>query len=196
MKRLIILLAVLPVMYVVAEDVEYNTGGWMDYVPDLSGSSTGWGQWFIGSYTNETGFPLMIMEFGFPCCGEPTGDYGWVVWIYESVSPPPSGGPETCDWYGSFTPVEGPGGNPQVYTYIDVSEMEEIILPDQYTMVFGYQNTQYGGQTPFNGTETWSWSDDTWYSDQANYRTAVLQFTADVWNSLDQATWGRIKSVF
>lgn len=177
------------------EDFEYNTGGTINYLADLSGSSTGWGEWFITSIYNDTGHDLLLTEFGFPCCGTVTGDFGWVLWEDMPDTGPPSGAPESSDYNGSFTPVEGPGGNPSVYTYVDVSG-QNIVLGDQTNFVFGFQNTGYGGQTPFNGTETWSWDNDIWNSDEAHYRTAVLQVKANYYSALEQNTWGSIKSIF
>jgi hypothetical protein len=177
------------------EDFEYNTGGVIDYVADLSGSSTGWGEWFITSVFNDTGHDLILIEFGFPCCGVETGDFGWVIWEDMPDTGPPSGIPESCDYHGSFTPVEGPGGDPSVYTYFNVSD-QTIIMQDQTQFIFGYQNTDLGGQTPFNGTETWSWHSSIWASDEDHYRTAVIQVKANYNNALETTTWGEIKNIF
>lgn len=177
-------------------DVEYNTGGSVGYLSDLSGSATGWGEWFITSYENETSGPLQIVEFGFPCCGVPTGDFGWVVWVDMTGSGFPSGNPESCDFHGAFVPVEGPGGDPSVYTYVDIASVENIVFDPGEIIVFGYQNTGYGGQTPFNGTETWAWLNSIWEPDESHYRTAVLEIGANNWNAMEQTTWSGIKSLF
>ena len=157
MKYLVILLFLSVPAFLAAADVEYNTGGSTGYVPELSGSTYGWGEWFVTSYTNETGDPLQISEFGFPCSGDPTGDYGWVVWMDMPDTGPPEGDPQSSDYHGAFTPVEGPGGDPSVYTYVDIASVESIVFYPGETIVFGYQNTGYGGQTPFTTVETWAW---------------------------------------
>lgn len=177
-------------------DVEYNTGGSISYVPDLSGSAAGWGEWFVTSYTNESSYALQIVEFAFPCCGVTTDDYGWVVWVDMPDTGYPAGNPESCDFHGEFTPVEGPGGDPSVYTYIDIASVETIVFYPGEIIVFGYQNTGYGGQTPFNGTGTWAWHNSIWESDESHYRTAVLQMGANNWSAMEQTTWGEIKSTF
>ena len=195
MKYLLVLIMTALSLSGLGEDFEYNTGGVIDYVADLSGSSAGWGEWFITSVFNDTGHDLLLIEFGFPCCGTVTGDFGWVVWEDMPDTGPPSGAPESCDYHGSFTPVEGPGGDPSVYTYVNVSD-QIIIIPDMTQFVFGYQNTSLGGQTPFNGIETWSWHGSVWASDEDLYRTAVLQVKANYDYALDQTTWGQIKNMF
>ncbi len=197
MKLLSVFLMILTAAYLCAADIEYNTGGSTGFVPDLSGSTSGWGEWFLTSYTNDTPDRIQIVEFGFPCCGNPTADFGWVVWTDMSDTGPPSGNPQTADFHGSFTPAEGPGGNPAVYTFVDMTMVETIItIESDETIVFGYQNTGYGGQTPFNGTETWAWRSNNWEADESHYRTAVLEMKADIWTALQQSTWGEIKSLF
>ena len=179
-----------------ATDFNYNTGGYVGYVPELAGSATGWGEWFITSFTNVTGTPLKIVEFGFPCCGVPTGSFGWIIWTDMPDTGPPIVSPENCNFHGSFTPVEGPGGDSTVYTYVDIASVADVIFNPGETIVFGYQNTGYGGQTPFNGTDTWSWHHNNWESDASHYRTAVLEMKANIWSALEQTTWGELKTVF
>ncbi|MCD4848985.1 MAG: hypothetical protein K8R76_12440 [Candidatus Aegiribacteria sp.] len=195
MKYLFVFILMVFSLSVLGEDFEYNTGGVIGYVADLSGSSAGWGEWFITSFYNDTGHDLVLIEFGFPCCGTVTGDFGWVVWVNMPDTGPPADIPESCDYHGPFTPVEGPGGDPSVYTYINVSG-ESIVILDQTQFVFGYQNTDLGGQTPFTGTVTWSWHEGVWASDENHYRTAVLQVKANFNDALDQTTWGAIKNTF
>ncbi len=195
MKYLLVLIMTALSLSGFGEDFEYNTGGVIDYVADLSGSSAGWGEWFITSVFNDTGHDLLLIEFGFPCCGTTTGEFGWVVWGDMPDTGPPSGVPESSDYHGSFTPVEGSGGDPSVYTYVNVSD-QTIIIQDNTQFVFGYQNTDLGGQTPFNGIETWSWHSSVWASDEDLYRTAVLQVKANYDEALDQTTWGQIKNMF
>ncbi|RLI52764.1 MAG: hypothetical protein DRP09_17245, partial [Candidatus Thorarchaeota archaeon] len=147
----------------VRSDFEYNTGGYIDFVPTTGGSASGWGEWFITSVQNDTGQDLSLVEFGFPCCGPPTGFYGWVVWTNVGGPVPPPGPAETAEYYGTFTPVDpGPGTfPPTVYTYIDVSG-EGIVIQAGDWFCFGYDNTDTGGQTDFNGVDTWAWYSGVW----------------------------------
>lgn len=195
MKYLFVFILMVFSLSVLGEDFEYNTGGVIGYVADLSGSSAGWGEWFITSVYNDTGHDLVLIEFGFPCCGTVTGNFGWIVWENMPDAGPPADIPESCDYHGTFTPVEGPGGDPSVYTYINVSG-EGIVILDQTQYVFGYQNTGLGGQTPFTGAVTWSWHSGIWASDEDHYRTAVVQVKANFNDALDQTTWGAIKNIF
>lgn len=76
MKYLFVFILMVFSLSVLGEDFEYNTGGVIGYVADLSGSSAGWGEWFITSVYNDTGHDLVLIEFGFPCCGTVTGNFG------------------------------------------------------------------------------------------------------------------------
>jgi len=188
-----LLILAFSVLTVMGADLAFNTGGELGFVPDLFGSSSGWGQWFVTTVYNDTGNDLQLTEFGFPCCGPATGAYGWVVWTDIGSISAPVEGPTSCNYYGDFTPVEPEGGDPSVYTYLDISA-ESIIIPDGAYFCFGYQNTQYGGQTTKNGIETWAWDDGDWYSDSQYNRTAVLQVKGIDSGSLSASTWGAIKS--
>jgi len=174
-------------------DFEYNTGGYPGYPADLFGSSAGWGEWFVTTVQNPLPVAIQIMEFGFPCSGSATGPYGWVVWEDLGLVTHPSGGPQSCDHHGEFTPVEGPYGDPSVYTWVDVSAAN-VIIPAGAHFCFGYRNTAYGGQTPYNGVLTWSWFDSMWIVDSSYYRTAVMQVSADVAGALEGTTWAAIKA--
>jgi len=174
-------------------DLAYNTGGALGFTPDLFGSSTGWGQWFVTTVYNDTGNDLHLTEFGFPCCGYATGTYGWVVWTDVGSISAPIDGPTSCNYYGAFTPTEPEGGDPTVYTYLDVTS-EYILIPDGAYFCFGYQNTQYGGQTTSNGTETWAWDAGVCYSDSQYNRTAILQVEGIEAGALSTTTWGGIKN--
>ena len=180
-----------------AEDFEYNSGGAIDIVPTTGGSSTGWGEWFVTTVENDTGYDLLLTEFGFPCCGPPTGTYGWIVWTDMGGLVPPSGEASTADFYGEFTPDDP---NPETfpptdYTYIDVSTAS-IIIPDGNFFCYGYDVTGNGGQVDYNGVETWAWYGGAWDPDPSWSRTAVLQVMANFEGALDQSTWGSIKNAF
>ena len=198
MKKLILLTVTLVFASAAfAEDFEYNSGGSIDVVPTTGGSHDGWGEWFITSVQNDTGFDLMLTEFGFPCCGPPTGAYGWIVWTDVGGLNPPIGQASTADYYGEFTPDDPDPGTfpPTDYTYIDVST-SSIIIPDGNYFCYGYDNTGTGGQVGFNGVETWAWYGGVWDSDIPWGRTAVLQVMANFEGALDQTTWGSIKNSF
>jgi predicted outer membrane repeat protein len=161
-------------------DFEYNTGGVIDFVPTLGGSATGWAEWMIATVRNDTGHRLRLTEFGFPCCGPPTGPYGWMVWRSVGGLYPPAGDPTTADRHGAFTPADpNPSTNPPtVYTYVDVVA-QNIVIPIGSYFCFGYDVTGYGGLTSFNGVQTWGWYGGAWDPDQTYGRTAVLQVKAN-----------------
>ena len=198
MKKIILLtVALVFASAAFAEDFEYNSGGSIDIVPTTGGSNDGWGEWFITSVLNDTGYDLMLTEFGFPCCGPATGAYGWVVWTDVGGLVAPSGQASTADYYGEFTPDDPDPGTfpPTDYTYIDVSA-SSVISPDGNYFCFGYDNTGTGGQVSYNGVETWAWYGGVWDPDPAWSRTAVLQVMGDFEGALDQTTWGSIKNAF
>jgi hypothetical protein len=197
MKKLILLAATLVFASAAfAEDFEYNTGGTIDMTPTTAGSAAGWGEWFLATVENDTGHDLILMEFGFPCCGPPTGTYGWVVWTDMGGLNPPAGEADTAEYYGAFTPADaGHTSPPVVYSYIDVSA-SSVIIPAGNYFCWGYDNTDLGGQIAYNGVETWGWYNGMWESDEPYGRTGLLQVKADYYTALDQTTWGSIKSVF
>ncbi|HOZ17773.1 MAG TPA: hypothetical protein PLF04_05510 [Candidatus Fermentibacter daniensis] len=178
---------------------EYNTGGTLGMLPTLAGSSTGWAEYFVVTLQNTTVYPLRIMELRFPCCGPQTSAYGWVVWTGLSGLVPPAGDPTTAQYYGQFTPAIPSGGSASditEYTVVDLSLEEMIIIAPGEYWCFGYDNTQLGGQTTFNGVVTYGWYEGSWDSDQPWGRTGLLEFAAYYWMSLDQATWAQIKASF
>jgi len=197
--KYLILVALILTAGAFAEDYEYNTGGSMEFVSDMQGSSTGWGEWFAVTLLNDTGHDLVITEFGFPCCGDATDTLGWIVYTNVGGANPPAGDPSTCDFNGPFTPVEPAGGDPSVYTYVDVTA-DNVLIPSGNYWCFGYDNTDLGGQTAFNGVETWSWYDTgsgfVWDTDSSWGRTGILQVKANYAAALESATWGSIKSTF
>jgi len=181
----------------VRAEFEFNSSGAMDHVPEYSGDAYSWAEWFIVTVWNDTGYNLVIKEFGFPCCGPPTGDHGWVVWTNLPGFVHPSGGPTAAPYFGAFAPVDGGTSiPPTTYTYLDVSDREIFILADTY-FCFGYQNTNIGGLTDYGGVETWGWYCDEWWSDSDSGMTAVLQVKADrIYTPVERSTWGAIKSLY
>lgn len=179
-------------------DFAYNTGGVLDFVPDLGGFSDGWGEWFITTVYNGTGNNLILVEFGFPCCGPPTGSHGWVVWTDMGGLVPPGGDAFTAEYFGAFTPVDPDPATfpPTTYTYVDVS-LEGIVIPADTFFTFGFDNTGNGGQTGFNGVDTWAWYNAYWDPDQDWGRTAILQVKANYFGTpVLASSWGAIKSLF
>lgn len=179
-------------------DFQYNTGGAIDFVPTTGGSHDGWGEWFITTAYNGTGMDLVLVEFGFPCCGPPTEAYGWVVWTEMLGYVAPGGNAYSAEYYGSFTPVDSNPTTfpPTTYTYIDVSA-EGIVIADGTYFCFGYDNTGNGGQTTFNGVMTWAWYEGWWDPDEGWGRTAILQVKANYFGTpVEESTWGAIKSFF
>ena len=179
-------------------DFAYNTGGALDFVPTTGGSSDGWGEWFITTVYNNTGQDLILVEFGFPCCGPPTETYGWIVWTGMGGYVPPGGNAYSAEYYGPFTPLDPDPTTfpPTTYTYVDVSLENVIIAADTY-FCFGYDNTGTGGQITFNGVDTWAWWEGGWDPDQSWGRTAILQVKANYHGTpVNETTWGAIKSLF
>ncbi len=157
------------------DDWVYNTGGVEGFVPTVQGSASGWGEWFITTVMNDTGEDLYLSELGFPCSGPATEPFGWLVWVGINGMNAPAGNAYTADFYGEFAPVEpNPEVDPLVYTFIDISE-EFIVVPNGAYFSFGYDNTGLGGQTDFNGVDTWAWYGEAWDPDVNWGRTAILQ---------------------
>jgi hypothetical protein len=179
-------------------DWAYNTGGGLDFVPDLGGSNDGWGEWFITTAYNNSGEDLLLVEFGFPCAGPATETYGWIVWLDMAGYVAPGGGAYTAEYWGSFTPLDPDPETwpPTTYTYVDVST-EGIVVPDGTYFCFGYDNTGMGGQTSYNGVETWAWYGGYWDPDVSWGRTAILQVKANFHGTpVDESTWGAIKGLY
>ena len=112
--------------------------------------------------------------------GPATGAYGWLVWTNVGGLNAPAGDATTADYYGSFTPVDPNPKTfpPTTYTYIDISA-QNIVIPAGNYFCIGYDVTGNGGQTSFNGVDTWAWYGSVWDPDQGWSRTAILQVTAD-----------------
>ena len=179
-------------------DFEYNTGGAIDFVPESGGSAAGWGEWFIGTVLNDTGEELTLTELGFPCSGAPTGDYGWVVWTDVGGINAPAGDASTADYFGAFAPTDPAPDTlpPTVYSYIDVSGANIVIAPGAY-FCFGYDVTGNGGQTAYNGVETWAWYGDLWDPDSSYGRTAILQVKGSTGVvPVMETTWGSLKGLY
>jgi hypothetical protein len=175
---------------------EYNTGGTIDFVPDLGGSATGWAEWSIAFVTNSTGQDLLLTELSWPSGGPPSGAYGWLVWLNQSTLPGPA---QTAQYYGPYTPNDPNPTTfpPTTYTYIDVTASNMVWL-DGTTLCWGFDNTGMQGMTSFNGVDTWGWYGGIWDGDQAYGRTAILQIKADINGPVptEPTNWGLIKSLY
>jgi hypothetical protein len=176
---------------------EYNTGGTIDFVPELGGSATGWAEWSIAFVTNNTGFDLSLTELSWPCAGPPSGAYGWLAWPNQSTLP---GAAETAPYHGAYTPVDPDPLSfpPTTYTYIDVAA-QAIPWQAGTTLCFGLDNTGMQGMTAYNGVETWGWYGGIWDADSPYGRTCVLQLKADpvgIGVPTLRTTWGAIKALY
>ncbi len=183
----------------VRADFEYNTGGSIDFAPTTGGSTTGWGEWFVTTVHNNMGTNMTLVELGFPCSGPATGAHGWMVWVGLEDLVSPSGGPETARYYGSFTPVDSDAASmpPTTYTYINLSA-QAIDIPARGYFSIGYHNTGRGGQTAFNGVDSWAWYGGAWDPDQGWARTAIIQVKANLGGAtpVQPRTWGNIKQIY
>ncbi len=174
----------------VRTDFEYNTGGSIDFVPDESGLAEGWGSHFMGFVNNNTGQNIYLTELGFPCAG--TISSSWFV----SLGAMPGG--LNFDFTGPLTIVDqGDPSPPTVYSYADLSETG-IAVPPGVDIYFGYINPGVGGQTLFNGVDTWAWYQGGWDSDQDWNRTAILQLKASFEDpvAIEIETFGTIKALY
>ncbi len=153
---------------------EWNSGGAVDTVPNLGGSSTGWGPYFIVMTTNTVGSDVFLSELGFPC-GGPAGT--WMVWV-GSAQPADSSAP---DYSGPFTPTDPSPDTfpPTTYTYVDVTA-SNVLIPAGSDFWFGYENPGIGGQVDFNGVVTYAWYGGAWDSDEPYGRTAVMQVFVEI----------------
>ncbi len=173
------------------DDFEYNTGGVVDFIPTTGGSFDGWGSHFMGFFTNNTGADLYLTEFGFPCAG--LIQSGWFV----EVGAMPGGFNTT--FMGDFMALD-PDDTvfpPTVYTYVDLAETG-IVVPDGVDCYFGYINPGVGGQTDFNGVDTWAWYVGAWDPDQGWGRTAILQVKASFEDPVanQSESFGAVKALY
>lgn len=181
---------------VMAEDFEYSTGGAMGTPANMV--TIPWDPPVVTSVENNTGFDLVLTTIAFPCCGDASDSYGWLVWTDVGGLVPPSGDMTTCNYHGPYTPVDpGPSLPPYPYTYVDVAS-ENIIIPAGNFFCIGYDVTQYCGQIPFNGVSSWSWWNNTWLPDSGWMEaTALIEVYANFSTAaLEQTTWGEIKTIF
>lgn len=177
---------------------QWSTDDW-DAEPTTGGSHDGWGEYFITTFENTTGFDVTLLELGMPCCGPASDpDYGWVVWEDVGGMSAPSGGPTTADYYGSYTPVDSADDTfpPVTYTYVDLSA-EGIVIPAGNFFSIGYDVTGNGGQIDFNGFDTWAWYYGAWDSDQSWGRTALIQVEGeyDDGAAVVDVSWGEVKNL-
>lgn len=174
----------------VRTDFEYNTGGSIDFVPDATGSWDGWGSHFMGFVNNNTGQDIYLTELGFPCAGPIASS--WFV----SIGGMPGG--LSFDFTGPLTIVDqGETSPPNVYSYADLSQTG-IAAPPGVDIYFGYINPGLGGQTLFNGVDTWAWYLGEWDPDQGWGRTAILQLKASFEDpvAIENETFGAIKALY
>ncbi len=183
----------------VRSDFEFNTGGAIDIAPTTGGTASGWGEFFVAPIQNTAGDAITIDELGFPCCGSETGEFGWLVWVGDMGGPvQPMGDAYTCDFHGSFTPVDPAPDTfpPTVYTYIAITGVD---IAAGAWFVVGYDNTGTGGHVDYNGNESFAWYGGAW-DPEVNYsRTEVHQVKGSTGGSpsaTEVSTWGGIKNLF
>lgn len=183
-------------------DVEFNTGGSMFFAPTTNGSASGWSYYIEHIWSNTTGFPLMLLELGFP-----TNEYStdpiaipvdWTVDL-DNSNIFSIADPYTYAWdgLGTFTPVGIIDTSPPTeYTVVDVSG-EGLVLDMGQSMIWGYENAGLCGQTDFNGEITYGLYQGFWDDDSLYGRTALQQFTADyAGTAAEDATLSQVKSLY
>lgn len=178
------------------ETVRFSTAGW-NATPTHGGSHHGWGEWFVTTFHNDTGYDVTLTEIGMPCCGAPSGDYGWLVWASVGGMNRPSSGPTGADWYGPYTPADSSYDTnpPTTYTYVDISAENVVIQAGSYFAV-GYDVTGMGGHVSFNGHASWAWYGGGWSYDGTFNRTAVIQVEGFYDESgIVNVTWGSLKAL-
>lgn len=188
----------------VRADVEFNTGGVMNLVPDALGSATGWAYFSAHMYTNGGGMALNLLELAFPTCENSTDPIALpVLWFVTAATGDITvdiGDPYTAtyDFSGTFYPtnlIDSLAGD-LVYDAVDVTG-EAITLADAASMWWGYENAGLQGMTSFVAEQTWGywvsfWDDDSFYG-----RTALMQFMGDYGTTAtDASTISQVKSLY
>jgi hypothetical protein len=180
----------------VRADFEYNTGGAIDFVPDLGGSATGWAEWSITFVDNTSDCDLVLSELSWPCSGPASGAYGWIVWPNQGALPGPA---STATYYGPYTPVDPNPATfpPTTYSYIDVSA-SNVPFALGSTLCFGFDNTGMQGMTAYNGVVTYGWYGGIWDDDSPYGRTVIMQLKANCAGTVptENASWGQVKALY
>ena len=72
------------------------------------------------------------------------------------------------------------------------------MVPNGAYFSFGYDNTGLGGQTDYNGVETWAWYGETWDPDVDWGRTAILQVKGNFEGPVatESVSFGEIRSLY
>lgn len=177
----------------VRADVEYNTTGTMDTPATLGGDVDFWGSDFVARWTNDTGADVTVIEFGWPTAG--WWSQSWRVWITDVMPEAPW---SATDYSGSFVSVnEDPTAYPpNPYTYIDVAD-QDIVIPADGTMYFGYSSTGMAGQVSGTASPTWSWLDDVWDNDNDYDRTTILQFKGTLGTvAIESQSFSNVKALY
>jgi hypothetical protein len=174
MQKIAVFLAVLGAACLAAE-YQFSTGDW-NQSPTAGGSASGWGEWLVTIFENDTGEDIALTELGMPCCGPPSEDYGWLVWYDVDGLTDPPGDPTGADRHGPYTP-ESPSDY-HVYTYVDLSG-EDVIIEEGTCFAVGYDVTEKGGHVAYNGYTTWAWYSGHWDPDYGWGATSLIQCRAE-----------------
>ena len=180
---------------------EWNSGGTIDCVPTFGATWDGWGEWFITTIYNDTGYDIGISKFGFPCnYGDGSGpnqDVWCALWYNVGGLHAPPGDYTSADEYFDFDPVDdGDTSPPIIYSYVDIADTEYITINENTYFCFGYKNPGLGGQIDYNGVVTWSWHNNRWGTDGKKGRTAILQFKGGYITGIESTSLGTIKASF
>ncbi len=186
------------------EDVVYNTGGAVDFVPTTMGAANAWAFWVASAYTNATGFDLELTSLDLPCAEYSSDPIALpVAWGVDLGNADVLSIPDPYGYAwgnaGTFSPV-GPAdpasGAELVYTIVDVSA-DAMVLPDAGSMVWGYENPGLFGMTDFNGVLTYGLYQGAWDPDEAWGITNVYQFKANyVTTATEDISISNVKALY
>ena len=165
-------------------DVEFNTSGFYDRVPDSHGSASGWAYYSIHVYANPHALPLRLVELAFPTCEYSTDPIPlpveWIILIgansIDAISDPYS---HNYSQTGMFSPTNTADCDPSELSYDKISlSHEEITLQAGEPMIWGYENAGLQGMLSDVFEPTYGWYRGAWDSDVTYGRTVLMQFRA------------------
>ncbi len=186
----------------VRADVEFNTGGAMNLVPDALGSATGWAYFSAHNYTNGGAAALGLIDMAFPTCENSTDPIAlpvlWFVHASTGDIVADIGDPymATFDHSGTFYPTNAMDSlaGDLVYDAVDASGYS---LAVGASMWWGYENAGLQGMTSYVVEQTFGYWVSFWDDDTAYGRTALMQFTGDYGTTATEAaTMSQVKSLY
>jgi hypothetical protein len=184
-------------------DVEFNTGGVMNYVPEALGSATGWAYFSAHIFTNGAAQDLALTELAFPTCENSTDPIDMPVdWFVEmgatDVNVIVDPWTHAYTFQGLFTPTNlmDSTADMLVYDAVDVTA-ENIVLAAGETMIWGYENAGLQGMTAAPVEVTYGFWVSFWDDDSAYGRTALMQLMGDyVTTATEEASLSQIKALY